>query len=179
MPATPRYNTLLRQFAAGQADGSARLRALVASNRAEAERAAHSLKGSAGNLGARPLAAAAAGLEAALRAGAPAEALAPLLAALDQALMDTLDAIAPAPPPAPPPATAKPALAPEDRVHLNRLATLLADSDSDALDLADTVRPALAACLGEGLAGFERALANFDFDLAGRILADATAGAAT
>src|SRR5262249_57592905 len=70
------YLKLLRQFVATEHDAPSRIRERLASeDRATAERMAHTVKGVAGNLGAKAVQSAAADLERAVHEGSPAEAL--------------------------------------------------------------------------------------------------------
>ena len=74
------YLGLLRTFASGQRSAPDVIRAALAEGREkDAERAAHTLKGVAGSIGARQLQAEAGAVEAALRRGAPAAEVAPLV----------------------------------------------------------------------------------------------------
>jgi two-component system sensor histidine kinase/response regulator len=91
------YLKLLRQFVASEHDAPARIRERLASHdRAAAERMAHTVKGVAGNLGAKAVQSAAADLEHAVNKGKPAEALcdqlanvlSPLIAELRAALVE-------------------------------------------------------------------------------------------
>ncbi len=132
------YLKLLRQFADQQATTTAQVAtALAASDRATAERLAHTLKGVAGNLGATNVQSAAGALEKVIRDQAPAseieaklrhtsEMLVPLLASLKAALGE------------PAPAAAQTARVPADpaatRAASLRLAALLGDFDAGAVD---------------------------------------------
>jgi PAS domain S-box-containing protein len=70
------YLKLLRQFVTSEQDAPSRIRdRLLNQDHATAERMAHTVKGVAGNLGARAIQSAAGDLERALREGAPAEGL--------------------------------------------------------------------------------------------------------
>jgi HPt (histidine-containing phosphotransfer) domain-containing protein len=81
------YLKLLREFASQQADAVVRIRAALATDDAEsATRVAHTLKGVAGSLGARPVQTAAAVVENLLRDRATADATNPALEQLGTAL---------------------------------------------------------------------------------------------
>jgi HPt (histidine-containing phosphotransfer) domain-containing protein len=139
------YRRLLLRFRDSQGDfASAFAAARAEADTTAATRSAHTLKGMAGNIGARALAAATQELESACAGGAPPERidllladvalqLAPVLAGLRQ-----LDGgVPPIPAPgAPGTVAAQPAL---DRQHLQQrsaeLKELLSDSDSEAVDL--------------------------------------------
>ena len=171
------YLDMLRKFVAGQKGAVAVIRtALDGGDRLTAERAAHTLKGTAGNIAAGPVEAAAADVEAAIREDLPREetnagldALAPLL----DALVADLEAVLPRP------KTAGAAAGSVDRERLGavceRLRTLLADSDPEAEEVltanADLLRAGFPERF-EAIAGFVQ---GFDFDQA---LAELTAAAA-
>jgi two-component system sensor histidine kinase/response regulator len=85
------YLKLLRQFIASEQDAPPRIRErLSTQDRATAERMAHTVKGVAGNLGAKAVQSAAAELERAVNQGAPAEALCDNLASVLSPLIDQL-----------------------------------------------------------------------------------------
>ena len=89
------YEQLLREFAHGaEAHAVTRIRTQLAEDdRASARNTAHSLKGVAGNLGARTIHASAGQLEAALASGDDGVDLEPLLSAVDETLTPVVDAI--------------------------------------------------------------------------------------
>jgi HPt (histidine-containing phosphotransfer) domain-containing protein len=139
---------LLRQFAGQQADAVGEIRAALATNDTQsATRLAHTLKGVAGNLGARDVQDAAAVVEAQLRDGALADAtnqalaqlavvVDPLLARLRAALAKNTT-----------PAAAAPAIATtHTRDVAAQLAKLFADFDTSAVTFAEenqaSLRPA-------------------------------------
>ncbi len=86
----PLLRKLAQRFAQAQADFVARIDALLGANREEARRAAHTLKGTAANLGATALSSRAAALEAALRDAADDAAIHHALDALQAELHPTL-----------------------------------------------------------------------------------------
>ena len=169
------YRRLLLKFRAGQAQFGAQFAAAL-NNDADpsaAQRLAHTLKGTAGNIGALELEAIAAKLEAACQPGHPAAeadaplaqvllALAPVLAGLDALVADEHEA-PPAETPSVPGAASSPAL----QAGLDRLSRLLVQGDADATDLADEL---LALAAGgpqaQALRRVSKALADFDFDAA-------------
>jgi two-component system sensor histidine kinase/response regulator len=142
------YVKLLRQFASQQADAIGEIRAALSTNDAEsATRLAHTLKGVAGNLGARDVQDAAAAVETLLRDGSPADAtnaalaklavvLDPLLARLRAALATSTTAAAAAPAVA----------ATHTRAVAAKLTKLFADFDTSAVTFAEenqaSLRPA-------------------------------------
>jgi HPt (histidine-containing phosphotransfer) domain-containing protein len=149
------YVKLLRQFADQQADAVGQIRAALATNDIEsATRLAHTLKGVAGNLGAREVQVAAAVVETRLREGSPADAtrqaleqlagvLEPLLVRLGAAL--GLNTIASA---------AAPAVSQtQTRAVAAQLARLFADFDTSAVTFAEenqaSLRPAFGAATWE------------------------------
>ena len=93
------YLKLLRQFVASEHDAASRIRERLANDdRATAERMAHTVKGVAGNLGAKAVQSAAAELEHAVKNGTPAEALCDQLANVLSPLIDELRAALEEPP---------------------------------------------------------------------------------
>ncbi len=164
------YGKLLRQFAVEQASTPAQLAAeLAAGDFASAERSAHTVKGVAGNLGAKDVHAAAGALETALRERAPVAELEPLRANFDETLTSLLrrlrralgDEAAPA-------ASAAPSLA-LDPVQaapvVARLRAHLADFDAAATDDLEAHRPVLAALFSAAeLTQFEAHLQGYAFD---------------
>jgi two-component system sensor histidine kinase/response regulator len=162
------YLRLLRQFATGQANAATEVAGqLAAGDLPTAERSAHTIKGVAGNLGAKELQAAAAELEKSVRERAGPAALAnahrrfaTTLTGLLENLHATLgpESDAPAsPPPAPfDPVRARPVVA--------EMRTRLADFDAAAGDILAVNRPVLAALFSAGdFAQFERHLQNYAF----------------
>ncbi|MBM3851967.1 MAG: response regulator, partial [Verrucomicrobia bacterium] len=152
------YVKLLRQFTDGQASAVAQITAALAQGEAKtAERLAHTLKGVAGNLGARTVQAAAGAVEKLIRNGAPADetkaALQKVSMALDPLLAQlrvSLDELSP--PPAA--AAAAPAVDPAKvRTVATQLTRLLADFDAGATEFIETnqasLRPAFEAAAWE------------------------------
>lgn len=163
------YEGLLRKFAAGQATAVAAARMhLQAEHRRDAQRAMHTLKGTAATIGAAALAEAAATAEQALARGLPADAVEAMLQKVDalcQPLIASLHKALPS-------ETGEPqagqdtacAALPADaaRELLERLDVLLADDDSDAVELFRESAPQLRAALGPVYADMERALEGYD-----------------
>jgi two-component system sensor histidine kinase/response regulator len=159
------YESLLRKFMAGQAGAVQDTRALLAAGqRGDAGRSMHTLKGTAGTIGAAPLARLAEAVEQAIADGAPPDALAALLGPVDdacQALLAALQAALPAEE-----AAAAPLVAideAEARELLARLDALLADDDSDAVELFRDSAPLLQALLGPAYGEVKRALDSYVF----------------
>ena len=150
---------VLGRFAGDYRDLAVRLRAaLAASDTVLAQRIAHTLKGAAGMIEATRLRHLALEVELALKAGAPAT---PLVAALDEELtrvlaeVDTLLAASSTP-------ESIQATDPDD---LARLRDMLDVGDGRALELAARLRPRLLASMeSEQVAGFDAAIARFDFE---------------
>jgi HPt (histidine-containing phosphotransfer) domain-containing protein len=144
-----------------EAAGGIRL-ALDGGDHALALRLAHTLKGAAGMIEARPLKNAAQALEQELRSGGdPHARLASLELALGQVLRE-LDAVCANPPPARPTA---PAPGPAQLDARARLCALLDEGNGDAVDLVRDAEAALRAELGDER--YERlaaAIESFDFD---------------
>ncbi|MFN9471510.1 response regulator [Acidovorax sp.] len=158
------YESLLRKFTAGQASAVQNTQAfLAAGQRDDALRSMHTLKGTAGTIGAAHLAHLAAAAEKAIADGADAGTLAALLAPLGkacQALVEALQHALPAQEAAAPPAVVDPA---EAQQLLARLDALLADDDSDAVELFKDSAPALQALLGPVYGEMKRALDSYIF----------------
>ena len=186
------YRKLLETFVrdmAGSVD--AVQSALAEGHRSAAVRAAHSLKGSAGTIGAGAVAAAAGELEARLAAGQDpdplalamlAAELAAVVAGIDRALAamptDTVTS-APAGTETLPGSesaarSSAPAEAALDPALLNRLESLLANDDTAAGGLIDSHEAALAAHLGAARFGALRdAIENYDFEAALAVMRNA------
>jgi PAS domain S-box-containing protein len=176
------YWKLLRQFVGEQGPVVGEIAgALARGDRALAERLAHTLKGVAGSIGARPIQAAAGALEKLIRERASAgdvesagrrvaAALDPLVAGLRAALgsgspQDATGAGAAAP------AAADPA---QSREAAARLARLLSESDPGAADFIEANRGALRPMFpGEAWAQFEGLVQGYAFSDAEARLGDA------
>jgi CheY-like chemotaxis protein len=166
------YLSLLRQFVDSQEDAADRIReSLDRGDRAVAERLAHTVKGTAGNLAPVPVQTAAGVLEKAIREGAPAapaeshrlllgEALGRLCSALRPLLADS--APAPAAPPLAAPHLDPAALKP----LVERWSRLLAECDAKTVDDLEREEAALRGLFGapEAFARFARLVTAYDFD---------------
>ncbi|CAK0774949.1 two-component system, sensor histidine kinase and response regulator [Azospirillaceae bacterium] len=176
------YMDMLRKFATGQADAISNIRtALDCGDVVAAERIAHTLKGTAGNIGAIAIQRAAAEVEAAIRQSRPRSEiedaldvvvwpLADLLARLTERLA-CVGASASGP-------DLKTVDVQVLKQVCERLAALLADNDSEAEEVmennADLLRAAFPSRYGE----ISEHVRNFDFDAAWARLTEAVASRA-
>jgi len=165
------YTRLLRKFLQSQADFAA----LFAAARTDADptaaaRAAHNLKGTAGNIGARGVQAAAAELEHACEASVPdAQRISDLLQMALRALAPVVQGLrAFASQSGEPDAAAPPALPTGDTAPaLDQLESLLRDSNVDAADaLTELLQQVKGTPLEKSLGGVVTAVEAFDFDAA-------------
>lgn len=172
------YTRLLHKFKDSQSDFAALFAAsLTDADPSAPARAAHTLKGTAGNIGAKGVQAAAAALEHACQEGADTAHLEPLLQATLEVLTPVVrglrafageasDDTATAAPIAiaAPPTTAQSQVSASD---LDRLEALLRDSDVEASDLLEEVmEQATGTALGFALKRVAKAVEEFDFDAA-------------
>lgn len=162
---------LLRQFSDQQGPVVADITsALSRGDTTLAERLAHTLKGVAGNIGAKAVQAAAGGLEKIIRErGAATEvegAKSKVSAALQPLLEQLQRTLAPKEPETPAPAAspASQASPAEVRAAAEQLAKLLSEFDPGAADFVEANRPALASLFpGDGLAAFEKHVQGYAF----------------
>jgi two-component system sensor histidine kinase/response regulator len=167
------YLSLLRKFAAGQADAPGRLQAaLAAGEKATAQRIAHTAKGLAGTIGATALQEQAEALEAAIRGAAPASEIAALLEAWGTAMQHMAAALRAALPAGEALAEPVVAAAPAEAARLlDRLEALLRENDAEAVDLIDEQAAALGAALGpDAYRCLAEVAHDFDFDRALAVL---------
>ena len=163
------YREMLGRFRDTQRDAAAGIRAALDSDRALAQRLAHSLRGVAGLLGASALHELCGRLEAGIGAGRSQTALQGLLDELDVNLRELHGAIE----------RALPALGRTDAPSasavqgqggpalLARLAALLRDNDAEAAELAESEQATLRALLGPArYPQFARCIAGYDFESA-------------
>jgi HPt (histidine-containing phosphotransfer) domain-containing protein len=164
------YRTLLGKFIAEQETFAARIDgALARVDRESAERLAHTVRGVAGNLGARRVQGAATELENAIRAGAAADRTAACLETLRAAVADLVARLAPYFPAAP--ARAEPAAAaaaeidPENaRRTVAEMLGHLGNFDPAASDCLEANRALFRALLlGEAFPAFEAKIGGFEF----------------
>jgi two-component system, sensor histidine kinase and response regulator len=160
------YTGLLRRFALSQANAFAAIRtALVEGRRADAERAAHTLKGVAGSIGARQLQHEAGEVDAALRGGATLMALETLLrpaertlAALVAALLEALPREAGVAPPA---QTVDPGTL---QAAVQKLEELLSQNAVEAIDVFDASAPLLTNAFGERASRIGKLVRDYCFE---------------
>ena len=163
------YQKLLRGFV--ELQGSAIVEAgdaIASGDSPRAERLAHTLKGVAGNLGAKRVHAAAARLEQALRDRAPAAevdaARRQAADALESLLTNLRAAVAGSDSEAPQPAAATPANPPQSLNAAARLTALLSDFDPGATDFLEANHAALRPLFGTGeWTQFEELVQKYDF----------------
>jgi two-component system, sensor histidine kinase and response regulator len=167
------YLRLLRQFVDGQVDAAERIgESLQRGERQVAERLAHTVKGTAGNLAAGLVQAAAGALEKAIRDGVEAVSLESLRARLGEALARLASALEPwladpDPEAAPLPVAAAPPRDPavlKDAVE--RWARLLAECDAKTSDDLEREGDELRALFGDaqGFARFSRLVTSYEFE---------------
>jgi PAS domain S-box-containing protein len=174
MGRTALYTRMLRRFRESHGRFRADFDAALHGGDASAPaRTAHTLRGTAGNIGARALASAAAALESACKAGAGADDIAPLLAVVEQELttvlagLAKLDGAATQAVAEDAAAQASAPLSPQVSAMLVRLRLLLADSDTGAMDLLEALETlADGQPLARQLRKVSQQLERFDFDAA-------------
>ena len=165
------YRKMLTMFLDGQGNFAEIFRTALDDTDGEAAtRAAHTLKGTAGNIGAKGVQVAAAQLEQACKEGKPASEIDTLLTHVCSELNPVLAGLRQIGTPTqavPTPAIDGDAL----RKSLGKLKALLADSDAEAEDLlADLVEKLRDTPLAATLEQVVKAVAGFDFDAAQRAL---------
>ncbi|HJV74924.1 MAG TPA: PAS domain S-box protein [Noviherbaspirillum sp.] len=166
------YLKMLARFREIQRDVARRIAEALELDRTQAERLAHSLKGSAGMLGAGAVQELSSQLESAIRTGAQKDALKPLLDQLDTTMQALGEAIDQALPNAA--RTQEAGVAPAEKMDrqaiqalIRRLALLFDECDGDATDVFAQARKSLASALGtQACESIGRALDTYDFDAA-------------
>jgi two-component system, sensor histidine kinase and response regulator len=145
------YVRLLQRFAVGQAGAAREIRAAIADGRhADAERAAHTLKGVAGSIGARQLQGEAGEVEAALRRGAAPVDIEPLIDLAERTLDDLISALLRTLPPQADVTLVAASVEPDAlAAAVNLLEQLLSRDAVDAIDAFETAGPMFAAAFGE------------------------------
>ncbi len=173
------YLRLLARFAGNQAATLASIdTALASGHHQEAERLAHTLHGTAANLGADALRQAARELESALRDGRPGADARDRLARECDILARGLAGTLP-PPVAPPPASTEPDADALDAA-IARLVALLTSSDGAAPEAFRDIRAALTARFGlSAIAKISEAIDHYDYDQALACLNAQTSSAPT
>jgi signal transduction histidine kinase/CheY-like chemotaxis protein len=168
------YHRMLQKFRDGQADFLAQFSAARRGDDASApERLAHTLKGTAGNIGARAVQAAAAELEAACKAQAPAERIETLLACASAALLPVIAGLRQIG--SDESAAQHTAVDGEQlRTLAEKLRALLADDDSEAGDLLDEHADLFKAAFAGHYRRIDDAIKSFDYEAALEALAEAT-----
>jgi two-component system sensor histidine kinase/response regulator len=173
------YFGLLRMFTAGRAAAPAEIRAALTEGRREdAQRAAHSLKGEAGTIGAGALQEQAGQVEAALRRGASPEEIEPLLAPVESALEALVAALLLVLPPPDEIAPATTVDASALRVTVAGLDRLLAEDDMAAVKAFDEAAGVLQAAYGHRASEIGDFIKGYRFDEALRALRELAAGGA-
>ena len=170
------YVGLLRTFASGQTGAPEAIRAALAEGRrADAERAAHTLKGVAGSIGARQLQAEAAAVEAALRKDAPPADALTLLAPAAKTLEALLAALAVVVPPEVEARATGPVDPEALRTALERIERLLEQDDIEAVAALDAAAPLLAAAFGDRASALRKLVKGYRFEEALAALREAAA----
>ena len=172
------YVGLLRRFARTQAEIFSEIRTAIADGRrADAERAAHTLKGAAGTIGARELQRLAGDVEAGLHNGDALADLEPLLRPAERALDGLVSSlVAVFPPEADGTAPTAPAVTANREALLaavRRLEELLAEDALEAIDAFDAAAPMLMAAFGERAGPVGQLVKDYSFEDALAALRDA------
>ncbi len=163
------YRSMLVKFVAGQSDAVARIAAALSQDQADADRLVHTLRGLAGSIGATALQQQVSVLEQAIRAREPGDDFARLLAPVQEVLAPLVRALAEqlAPSDAAPLATTDDTAAPFDQPQFQdvcaRLAELLADGDSEAVDWWNQHEAVLRAGLKGRFGPIAQAMERYDF----------------
>ena len=164
----PAYEGLLRKFVTGQAHAVQATRiAMAAGQHDEAQRAMHTLRGTASTIGATALAALAQRVEEAIAQKASPDLVEPLLQPVEaacQALVTALQQALPAEEVAG--ADVAPGLqidASAARELVAQLSALLSDDDSDAIEIFKQSAPTLQALLGPLYGQMKRSMDSYDF----------------
>ena len=170
------YLGLLRTFASGQRSAPDVIRAALAEGRQkDAERAAHTLKGVAGSIGARQLQAEAGEVEAALRRGAPAAEVAPLVDGAAVTLASLLGALAAVVPPEVEAVASGPVDPEALAAAIGRVEGLLEQDDVEAVGALDEAAPLLSGAFGERAASLRKLVKAYRFEEALAALREAAA----
>jgi two-component system sensor histidine kinase/response regulator len=160
------YVGLLRRFAAGHADDTREIRAALADGRhADAERAAHTLKGVAGSIGARQLQREAGELESALCRGVRPQDAEPLIDPVERTLDELITALLRTLPPEPEVAPVTVIVEPEAlAAAVGQLEQLLSCGAGEAIEAFEAVGPILAAAFGHRSAQIGKLVQEYRFD---------------
>ncbi|KJU86590.1 multi-sensor hybrid histidine kinase [Candidatus Magnetobacterium bavaricum] len=165
------YLSLLKKFVAGQGNSPDEFKkALSEGRRSDAERIAHTVKGTAGNIGALPVQQVAANLEAAIKQNKPEPEIQCLCEDFARVLQGFILAINNAMPQEKGPVTTEVvdinALIPV----ISKLHRLLSEDDSEAADVFSEFAGLLRAALKGDAVEIENAIQNFDFEQALSVL---------
>jgi len=170
------YVGLLRTFASGQAGAPEAIRAALAGGRkADAERAAHTLKGVAGSIGAQELQAQAGAVEAALRGDAPSAEVSALVDRAGTTLGALLAGLATVVPPEVEASIAGPIDPEALQAAVERIERLLEQDDIEAVAALDAAAPLLAAAFGERALALRKLVKGYRFEDALAALREAAA----
>jgi HPt (histidine-containing phosphotransfer) domain-containing protein len=168
------YARQLARFARTYHDfGATFAQALADADTTAPKRAAHTLRGIAGNLGAGALQRAAGLLEQACKEGVPREQLDALLQHTVQALQPLVDGLADFDPQPAPAAEASTGGADAQRIQglLDQLASQLSHGDTDAADTMTELMPLVSEpALAASLRRIARAIEDFDFEAGEQVL---------
>jgi two-component system sensor histidine kinase/response regulator len=174
----PFYLDMLRKYIDNQGQAPVQIReSLAAGDDATAERQAHTAKGVSGNIGATGVQELAARVEKAIKTHESREVIEALIVPFAEAharLMADLREALPAPEAAQEPdGAASPADREQGVAACRELAALLANDDSEAVDLLDQKHELLRTVLGAGpFLSIEKALKDYDFEKALQLLRD-------
>jgi two-component system, sensor histidine kinase and response regulator len=165
------YLSLLRKFAASQADAGGQIAAaLAAGDRSHAQRIAHTLKGLCGSIGAGPLEAEAAAVESVIRDGEAAAVIDAAVAALAKPLAELVEQLhRTLPREAPEPAASSPDRLPEIR---SQLLALLADGDLQVQALFEREAGLLRGAFGDRFERLAGAIRDYEFEAAMRMISE-------
>nr|CRH07895.1 Putative histidine kinase with PAS 4 domain, PAS 3 domain, HisKA domain, HATPase domain, two response regulator receiver domain and Hpt domain [Candidatus Magnetococcus massalia] len=160
------YRRLLVKFAQSQSAFEANMQqALEAENWPEATRAAHTLKGVAGNLGAKAVQESAHLLEQACEEAQDSSAIKTLLQQVVEQLNPVLEGLAQLTTPPPKPATESPLVWSQIEPLLEQLRTKLQDDDSAAVEEVESLGSLITkATLRAPIQQLERQISSYDFD---------------
>ena len=161
------YHLMLRKFVEEQADVPADIAAaLIADDRSRAERLAHTLKGTAANIGATTIQEIAARVEAAIAAHAARTEVDALVAEIAHPLRETTDALSKWLASIEPSTPQEPIEPRQVRELTSRLAELLADDDSEAASLLAENAEVFRSAFGFHYESIEKAVHHFEFETA-------------
>jgi two-component system sensor histidine kinase/response regulator len=160
------YLGLLRRFVTGHSDDARKIRTALADGRhADAERAAHTLKGVAGSIGARQLQREAGEVEAALRRGASAVDVDPLIDPVERSLDDLTTALLRNLPPESEVTPVAASVEPDTlAAAVERLEQLLSREAVEAIKAFETAGPILAEAYGERAAQIGKLVRRYRFE---------------